>query len=238
MPLTGCWRMAPLTSHGAARADYEKGLDLAKEGKHKEAVAKFNKAIDVNPRYVEAYKAAGESNVAIGQLDEAVSAYKRAVVIKEDSPLQDGLGVAYALQGRYDEALTAFRRSVRLGSTDPHTFINLARAYLKKGQHRNAIYELESALKLDPDSDEAYNVMGNVYVDWKKYPQALDAYLKAEHVNPKSPDVQYNLGLLYDDCLPDKGEALRHFQKYLDLTKSGDKDVIKRMRDIIRENVK
>jgi tetratricopeptide (TPR) repeat protein len=230
--------MGPLTASGRAYADYEKGVALAKEGKHKEAIGEFNKAIDTNPRYAEAYKAAAESHMALKQLAEAVSAYRRAIVIQEDSPLQDGLGVAYAMQGNYDDAITAFRRSVRLGSTDPMTYINLARAYLRNGQHRYAVYELESALKLNSDCDEAYNVMGNVYVDWKKYPQALDAYLKAEHANPKSADVQYNLGVLYDDFLPDKGEALRHFQKYLDLTKSGDPEVIKRMKEIVRENVK
>jgi hypothetical protein len=38
--------------------------------------------------------------------------------------------------------------------------------------------------------------------------------------------------------MPDKGKALMHFQKYLDLSKSGDKEVLRRMQDIVRENAK
>lgn len=66
---------------------------------------------------------------------------------------------------------------------------------LKAGDHEGAVARFEEALKLNPDLIEAHSVLADVYVDQKKYPQAIT---HAERVLQAKPNDPGALAALYD----------------------------------------
>ncbi|MEW6359135.1 MAG: tetratricopeptide repeat protein [Planctomycetota bacterium] len=236
--LFGCAAMDGAVSREAKRHVAE-AKRLETEKKVKEALAEYNKAIDASPNYVDAYLGAGACSVRLNQLDNAESAYKRAINLRNTDPeIYHNLGIVYAQKGDLAAAAENLQKAVRYGSKDSNTHVFLGMVYKDQGKFKNAIREYEKSLKMDANNAFAYNNMGIAYVAMKEYDEAEAAYLKAEQADADFADVHFNLGKFYDDVLPNKAKALMHYQRYLDLTKQQDPAILKRMAEIIRENVR
>jgi tetratricopeptide (TPR) repeat protein len=54
-----------------------RGNDYAKKGQYDEAISDYNKALEINPRYAEAYCGRGLAYDNKGQYDQAISDYKQ-----------------------------------------------------------------------------------------------------------------------------------------------------------------
>jgi len=63
------------------------GQSLAEQGKLKEAIANFQKALESNhPKPFAVYKALGDALTEINKPQQAISAYKQAMVINPNHP--------------------------------------------------------------------------------------------------------------------------------------------------------
>lgn len=74
--------------------------------------------------------------------------------------------------------------------------------YMAIGDAAKAIEEFRLAVENDlrpgvKISGKAYNNMGAIYLKWKEYGQAIDAYSKAVEFNPKDGEAHYYLGMAY-----------------------------------------
>jgi arylsulfatase A-like enzyme/Flp pilus assembly protein TadD len=67
----------------------------------------------------------------------------------------NGLGVAFAEQGRYEEALAAFEEAVRVEPDSAMAHFNIGYTLLQMGREREAIAPLRRALEIDPDHARA-----------------------------------------------------------------------------------
>lgn len=66
--------------------------------------------------------------------------------------------------------------------------LDQAKTLLKQGKTEQAISVLDQYLEFhDPNSDEAYFIMGNAYRKLENLSEAMNCYLKAVEFNPKSP---------------------------------------------------
>jgi len=68
---------------------------------------------------------------------------------------------------------------------DPKINIALALAYFDRGEHARALERLQHAVKVAPDSSEAYNWLGVVLLDRADFPQGIAALRKAVATHPK-----------------------------------------------------
>ena len=62
-----------------------------------------------------------------------------------------------------------------------------------------------------------YEELGNAYTQAKVFGLAIQAYEKSLEFNPGSPQVHYNLGLLYQHYKNDAKKSLYHLKKSLRL---------------------
>ncbi len=68
-----------------------------------------------------------------------------------------------------------------------------------------------------------YYNLGYVYFAVKQYDKAEAEYKKALAINSSDPSVHYNMAILYDDGFKNKGKAVRHYRKFLEVAPN-DKD--------------
>ncbi|MDA8083848.1 MAG: tetratricopeptide repeat protein [Nitrospiraceae bacterium] len=75
---------------------------------------------------------------------------------------------------------------------------------------------LKEAVSKDPKNAEAWIRLGNISMDTRQFPDAIEAYTKALKLDPKNVDVRVDLGTCYRNSgKPDV--AAREYRKALDL---------------------
>jgi len=106
-----------------ARVYCEKGWHLLKEGKIDEAIFNYNKAIELNPSYAEAYNDLGIIFEAKGDLGQAKEMYRKAIEIAPQYiKSYSNLALLYEKQRDYNKALTYWKKRLDLSDPeDPYT---------------------------------------------------------------------------------------------------------------------
>ena len=70
----------------------------------------------------------------------------------------------------------------------------LAMVEQNEGELVQAIIWLNSALKIEPNSPDLYNTLGDLLMKGKKYQKAINAFEQTLKFQPDHPDARYNIG--------------------------------------------
>lgn len=156
-----------------ADAHHLLGLSLALLGHKERALAEFERALALNPRYIEANIHRGILLNELGRGEEAEAAFRAAAA--HGQPPAGGfsrpvaallanqhaeLGKAYAEAGAITEAIQEFRRAVILGPAFHDLRYRLARLLLEAGRPLEAREELERILAEHADFLDAMASLG------------------------------------------------------------------------------
>lgn len=111
------------------------------------------------------------------------------------------LGYSYYETGKFSEGKQAMEKffakipDKKVISTDYEYYGKLL---FKTGNDSLAVEELKHAIKRDSTKSELYLDLGKAYMKEKKYPAAIESFLKKTHGNTsEDPNDYYNLGLAY-----------------------------------------
>jgi tetratricopeptide (TPR) repeat protein len=74
--------------------------------------------------------------------------------------------------GRYEEAVKATQESIRLEPKDPRSHSNLADIYLRMKKYKECLESVERALKLDPNMEQAKEIMQDALKEMEEQEQA------------------------------------------------------------------
>jgi len=137
--------------------------------------------------------------------------------LKESSfRLKYKLGLSYIESGRFKDALLELLEAQKLNPNSKEVYNALGVSYLGLGEVDKAEAALKEALSLDPNYSEAHANLANVYINEKKWNEAVEECTKALQ-NPmySTPEVAYNnRGYAYLMMGKDK-EALINYYKAL-----------------------
>jgi type IV pilus biogenesis/stability protein PilW len=182
-------------------------------------------AIQANPQNAEAHFTLGYIFAQLsewGKAEEsAMAALKYAKHYPEASNL---LGVILIEQGRYEEAIKILLDVIEdFLYTTPHlAYGNLGLAYLKLGQHQDAIEVLERAVELQPMFCTGFYRLGLVYYDMNRFKDALESLKKSVIIEDpwgqceKLTNSYSLMGKIHLE-LDDQAEALESFQECYEL---------------------
>jgi adenylate cyclase len=175
------------TDNPEAYDDFLRGQEhfwaLTKQG-NAQAREMFEKAIELDPKYADAYVALGFAHLLdyILQwisdphaLDRAFQMAQKAVALDDSLPLAHALlGRLYVYRWQYDQAIAECERAVELGPSSASAYDMLAQTLARSGVPAESIAPAEKAMRLDPRNQDLYlSELGYAYTYMGRYDEAI-----------------------------------------------------------------
>jgi len=158
-----------------------------------EAAAHYKKATEIAPDFSPAYNVLGYAYRQEGDYAKAEAAFQKYVqLIPNDPNPYDSYAELLLKMGRFDDSIAQYRKAL---SVDPHfaaSHFGVAADYMYKGQHDQAIAELQAMAdnaRNDGELRTAYFGMAVVNSDRGHFDQAIDAMNKEFAVAEKKNDA-------------------------------------------------
>jgi tetratricopeptide (TPR) repeat protein len=137
---------------------FKVGRSLSQSGHFEEALTVLDKAIQLNPRNVEALNGRGITHYYKKQYDMAIDDYTRAIKLDPGlAKLYYNRGTTYTYKHQYDKAIEDFTAAIRLDSSFTLAYLNRGNAYLIQQQYEKAFDDYSKVLELKPTMAEANN---------------------------------------------------------------------------------
>jgi serine/threonine-protein kinase len=172
----------------------------------------FQKAIEYNPQYANAYHWHSEVMVMRKQFDKAIEESKTALELEPYSPIINmQLGVTYICQGEYQKAVDQLLKTVGFDSTNAISHNRLGMAYIGMKQFDRAQLHFRKATDLAPGNTRFLSNLGFVEAvagkidEAKKIKLELLSQMKTKYV-PAYDLAVISLGLGEDQ------EALQYLE--------------------------
>jgi tetratricopeptide (TPR) repeat protein len=157
----------------------------------------FNEAQKLTKKYTTSltlWNLMGASAAQIGQLDDAILAFQKALSIKPDyAEAYNNIGNVLKDQDKMKEAIEAYNKALSIKPDYAEPFNNMGNAFRDQGRLNEAIKVYKKALSIKPDYAEAYNNMGIALKDQGKLEKAVEAFTKALAIKPDYAEAYRNL---------------------------------------------
>jgi tetratricopeptide (TPR) repeat protein len=191
---------------------FRDGLSFLSKDDCEKALPYFEKAVEADGNYAEAWAQAGFCKEKLGRHAEAIDASKRAVNLRPSSESFFNIGLANYYLKQYREAVENYRQAIRL---DPYNaadaYYALGLAYRDWGRPDDEIQAYKQAIRLRSDYTSAYERLGSRYLKSKKYPEAIEVFKQLTALKPGDASAPNNMGEAYLESgrFPEAVEAFR-----------------------------
>jgi len=154
------WTHALACTRGNAVAWNGLGLAFNQKGKADDAIACFQKAVQINPNFADAHNNLALVLLPKGRVDDAIAHSRAALRLRPDfKESHINLGNALVQKGSVDEAISQYQEALHISSDYAEAHNDLANALLAKGKVDEAIAQYHEALEINPNyGDAKYNL--------------------------------------------------------------------------------
>jgi tetratricopeptide (TPR) repeat protein len=168
------------------------------QGQYQNAEKEFLKAIEVNPKNINAHRNLATTYSKMNLYDKALQEYQKALSLdKANYEIHFSIGSIYQNQGQYDLAIQEYEKTLALNPKHEGTYQNLGNIYYDLGQMEKAKEYFEKLIAINTDNDMAYNNLGSVYYHLGQVDNAMSHYQKAIALNARNANAHSNLGNMY-----------------------------------------
>jgi protein O-GlcNAc transferase len=174
----------------------------------------------------------GEYNKSIDEFNQSVQLYYN------DVEGHFGLATSLNAMGRFIQAREEYNKSMELDSNNSRYYVNSGRNEFfiileetrdsklnlskKIRLYNETIILLKKGIVLNPNNEDAYFYLGEVYYNLLNYSEAKKYFEKAYSLNPSDSGITSSLGLVYMNLDRDYDTAKKYFEKAYSLNpKSG-----------------
>jgi len=195
--LTGEATPQPRAGIDLDAVDYSnKGVSLVALGRPAEALACYERALEINPRDARVRSNKGNALGKLGRPDEALACYERALEISPRyAEAWCSKGVALGLLGRFAEALTCCERALEINPRYAEAWSNKGNALAGLARPDEALACHERALEINPRHPEAWYIRGVALANLGRHEEALTCYERALEINPRYAEAWCSKGV-------------------------------------------
>ena len=196
---------------------FRDGLSFLSKDDCEKALPYFEKAVESDSDYAEAWAQAGFCNEKLGKHAAALEASKKAVSLRPSAESYFNIGLASFYLKQYKDAAEAYRQSIKLdpyNAADAHYALGLV--YRDWGKADEEIQAYKQAIRLRPDYTVAYERLGSRYLKSKKFTEAVEVFRQLAALKPGDAMAPNNLGEAYVE-LNKLNEAAESFRQSIRL---------------------
>jgi len=197
-----------LTSSLEAYEQFVKGSVALENEDLDGAIARFRRAVSIDPSYVDAYVQMGVIYADDDQIEQSLEAFERAAALDPQDRFAKAMCDALRFRSEgFDELIRAAQEAdTRPGHRSPAMQGALwvaAEMMAYHGMADRAIATLRKLLDGQPDSRRAWELLGTTYAKAGRLDEATAAYHSALRLRPESAALNLRLALVHQA----KGEA-------------------------------
>jgi Flp pilus assembly protein TadD len=191
-----------------ALVHFNQGVDFYQRREFLKAIQSYQKVIQLNPTYIEAYNNLGIIYQEVGNFDKALEAYQKAIEINPRyEKTLNNLGIFFFLKNRYEESIEAFQKALAINSNNIESHINLGVLFKKQGQFDKAIENYQKAISLSPLNGETHYNIGLLYEQLEKVDLAITHYQTFIQLSSKThPDLVLKVQRHLNHLIKTKGK--------------------------------
>ena len=163
------------------------------ELKFDDSIRLFHQVLASDARYPGVNFFLGVSYFGKNDFNQSIDSFGRELETPNPHPRSHYyLGLAFESSGRIEEAISQLNQSLAQNPKDADALYELARIY------KNAsLRSIELLKALDQDSFQLHALMGEVYADEERYPEAVEEYQAALAKRPDARGMHYAIGVAY-----------------------------------------
>ena len=196
---------------------FRDGLSFLSKDDCEKALPYFEKAVESDSNYAEAWAQSGFCKEKLGRHSEAIEASKRAVNLRPSAESYFNIGLANYYLKQYREAVENYRQAIRL---DPYNaadaYYALGLAFRDWGRFDDEIQAYKQAIRLRPDYTSAYERLGSRYLKSRKFVEAIEIFKQLTTQKPGDPNAPNSMGEAYLE-LGRLAEAMEAFRQAIRL---------------------
>jgi serine/threonine-protein kinase len=157
---------------------HELGMrDLQQSERPIEAVRLFMVCTALRPESPGPYINLGSALVRVGELEEGIAAYRRALTLPPETALAHAnLGHALFQKGDTAGAIAAWRRALELRPNDPDYHNDIGAALVRRGDLDGAVESYRKAVALKPDNELPATNLGAILQRQGRFREAVTVY--------------------------------------------------------------
>lgn len=178
-------------------------------GLHDEAIADYDKALELYPNNVNTitldpkswtFYNRGLANLLIKQYQNAIYDFDKAIDLFPDFPAAyTNRGLAYFQLEQYEQAIADYNIAIKLIPGFPPAFNNRGLVYFQLEQYEQAMADLDKAIQSYPKYALSYFNRGGVHYSLGNFDLAIIEFNKAIEINPDFAEAYNNRGIVYFD---------------------------------------
>jgi tetratricopeptide (TPR) repeat protein len=171
---------------------YSQGVAMLSRDDYNRALPYFEKAVETDPSYAEAWYQAGFSYGILGRHADALKASKQAAKLRPEwAETYVNIGASsYALQ-QYKEAADAYKQAIRLEDSKADTQYALGLSLEKLNRTDEEALAYKRALALNPGHAGAIEKLGLSYMKQKRWNDAYAAFDQLKIYKPEAKTYNY-----------------------------------------------
>lgn len=181
------------------------GLFYQRHARYEDARAMYSQVISLVPDSFTGYSNLGGICVLQGRYADSIPLLQKSLSIRPTAGASSNLATAYFQMHRYSESSAEFENAVKLDEKDYEMWGNLGDAYYwSPGQrpqarraYKKAIALGEEKLRVNPHDFEVLGYLAMYYSMCEERKPAIENLDGALRLNPKSPDLLFTAGIVY-----------------------------------------
>ena len=163
------------------------GLALSSLGRHEEALASFDRAVEAEPDNDHVWGSRADVLSRMRRYEDALESCEKALNLNgDDDRVLSIRGYVYNVLGRYNEALHDFDKALRLRPDAPNTWDRRGDTLMYLGEPARALESYENTLKFRPTHFHALSSRGDAMQHLGRFEEAVASYDSAIAVRPAS----------------------------------------------------